>query len=264
MEGIHSPFETAMKSKFAAAMFALFAINAAQAAIITNGDFESGATGWTFTGNAGLATQYGGGFYWGGGSVAQNGRYAVAFNGGDTAPNGTVSQRLATTAGASYTVSFNYGASSASVQSLNWSIFGIDANVALVSGLVSDTNPAGLLNSYTFAFVANSAATTLRFSDFSGNNTYSNDGLLDNINVIANPAAVSVPASPQVRLNFSRWSSCRRCCDGFFSSKKTGGNGVFAKLARKTHAGRSGVNGSQDPHADRDRNTAIAAAPVDA
>jgi hypothetical protein len=168
----------------------LFAVNAAQAAVITNGNFESGATGWTFSGNVGLATQYGGGFYWGGGSVAQNGKYAVAFNGGDSAPNGQVAQILATTAGTSYTVGFNYGASSPSVQSLNWSIFGVDANVALASGLVSDTNPAGLLNSYTFVFVANSAATTLRFRDYSGNNTYSNDGLLDNVTVTANPAAV--------------------------------------------------------------------------
>ena len=184
-----------MKSKLAAALFALFAVNAAQAAVITNGNFEAGATGWTFTGNVGVATQYGAGFYWGGGSVAQNGKYAVAFNGGDTAPNGQVSQKLATTAGTSYTVAFNYGASSASAQSLNWSIFGIDTNVAIASGLVTDNNPAGLLNSYTFVFVANSAATTLRFSDFAGNSTASNDGLLDNISVTANPAAVPEPGS---------------------------------------------------------------------
>jgi len=184
-----------MKSRIAAALFALFAANAAQAAVITNGNFESANTGWTFSGNVALAKQYGAGFYWGGGSVAQNGQYAVAFNGGDSTPNGAVWQRLATTAGTSYTVSFDYGATSPSVQSLNWSIFGIDANVALASGLVSDNNPAGLLNSYTFKFVANSAATTLRFSDFSGNNTVSNDGLLDNVNVTANAAPVPEPGS---------------------------------------------------------------------
>lgn len=184
-----------MKSKIAAALFALFAVNAAQADVINNGNFELGSTGWTISGNADLVGQYGGGFNWGGGSVAQDGKFAISFNNGDRAPNGQVAQTFATTAGKSYTLSFDYGTTSPSLQSLNWAIFGVSQSVAVASGLVSDTNPAALLNTYTFDFVASSASSTLRFTDYSGNNTYSNDALLDNISVNAKAAAIPEPGS---------------------------------------------------------------------
>jgi hypothetical protein len=184
-----------MKSKIAAALFALFAVNAAQADVINNGNFELGSTGWTISGDAALVGQYGGGFNWGGGTVAQDGKYAISFNGGDSAPNGQVAQTFATTAGKSYTLSFDYGTTSPSPQSLNWGIFGVSQSVAVASGLVTDSNPAGLLNTYTFDFVANSASSTLRFTDYSGNYTYSNDALLDNISVNAKAAAIPEPGS---------------------------------------------------------------------
>jgi hypothetical protein len=179
-----------MKSTIIAAAIALFtltgAANAAIISSISNGNFEQGTTGWVISGNAAVVGQYGAGFNWGGGSVAQNGKYAVSFNAGDSAPNGVVYQNFATIVGASYTLQFDYGTTSPSAQSLNWAVQGTGLqNIA--GGTVVDRNTSGLLDTYQFAFVANSVSSQLRFSDYSGNYTYSNDALLDNISVTANP-----------------------------------------------------------------------------
>ena len=192
-----------MKSAIAAALFALFSVHAAQAAIITNGNFEQGATGWNIVGNADVVGQYGAGFYWGGGSVAQNGKRAVAFNGGDTLGTGQVWQSFATTAGTSYTLTFDYGSTSIIPQQLGWGVFGASAIVPLAAGVVTDLNWSGLLDTYTYDFVASSASTTLLFADFITNFTFSTDGLLDNVSVTSNakvppvapPAAVPEPGS---------------------------------------------------------------------
>lgn len=192
-----------MKSKIAAALFSLFAIGSVQATVLTNGNFESGASGWDFSGNADVASQYGAGFYWGGGSVAQDGKYAVAFNGGDSFANGIVWQSFATTIGTSYTVSFDYGTSSPWAQALFYGIYDGNSIFAQTSGVAIDINPAAALDTYTFDFVANSSKTTLSFADVFTNVTFSNDGLLDNVSVVAkggtgagtNPAAVPEPAS---------------------------------------------------------------------
>lgn len=87
-----------MKLKLAALLAILFT-GTAQANILTNGNFEQGALGWSLTGNVSVATAAGGNFYFGAGSTAQDGQYAIAFNSGDSAPNGYLSQTFATTAG---------------------------------------------------------------------------------------------------------------------------------------------------------------------
>lgn len=184
-----------MKSKIAIALFALFAIgSAANASVITNGNFEDGLTGWTMTGNAVLATQYGAGFNWGGGSVAQNGTYAISFNGGNLPSTGAIYQNFATTVGTTYTVQFDYGSTSSWAQSMNWTVLGANQST-IGTDRVTDNNPAGLLNTYNFTFVANSLSSTLRFNDYVGNNSNNNDGLLDNISVTANASAVPEPGS---------------------------------------------------------------------
>jgi hypothetical protein len=184
-----------MKSKIAAALFALFAIaGTANASVISNGNFEQGLAGWTMTGNAVLATQYGAGFNWGGGSVAQNGTYAISFNGGNLPSTGAIWQSFATVIGTTYSVQFDYGSTSPWAQSMNWTVLGANQGT-IDSARVTDNNTAGLLNTYNFTFVANSLSSTLRFNDYVGNNSNSNDGLLDNISVNANPSAVPEPGS---------------------------------------------------------------------
>jgi hypothetical protein len=187
-----------MKSKIAVALFALFAIsgatNANASVIISNGNFEQGLSGWTMTGNAVLATQYGAGFNWGGGSVAQNGTYAISFNGGNLPSTGAIWQSFATVSGTTYTVQFDYGSTSPWAQSMNWTVLGANQGT-IGTARVTDNNTAGLLNTYNFTFVANSLSSTLRFNDYVGNNSNSNDGLLDNISVNANASAVPEPGS---------------------------------------------------------------------
>lgn len=184
-----------MKSKIAIALFALFAIaGTANASVISNGNFEQGLAGWTMTGNAALATQYGAGFNWGGGSVAQNGTYAISFNGGNLPSTGAIWQSFATTVGTTYTVQFDYGSTSPWAQSMNWIVLGANQST-IGTDRVTDNNAAGLLDTYHFTFVANSLSSTLRFNDYVGNNSMNNDGLLDNISVNANASAVPEPGS---------------------------------------------------------------------
>jgi len=197
-----------MKAKIAAVLFALSSFNAAHANIITNGNFEQGNTGWNGMGNVDLAARhslYGSDFYFGGGSKAQNGNYAIAFNAGNTLGTGQLWQSFATTAGTTYTLSFDYGTNLALPQTLNWSVFGLIPLLAFDGGFATDVNPSSLLDTYAFNFVANSASTTLLFTDSILNYTLGIDGLLDNISVTAktivvptptpNPAAVPEPGS---------------------------------------------------------------------
>ena len=76
----------------------------ARANLITNGDFETGTlSSWTSTGNVGIANLPYFGF-----NEQTYGSYSAAFNGGDTAPNGTLSQIISTVSGMSYLLEFNY------------------------------------------------------------------------------------------------------------------------------------------------------------
>lgn len=180
-----------MKIKAIALVLSMLAASAANANVINNGNFESGLSGWTYTGNVNTAVFSGS--YFGGGSNALNGTTMIAFNAGDQAANGVLAQAFATTAGTSYTVKFDYGTNT-STQSITWGAYSA-TNAVLASNFITDTNASGLLNTYTYTFTATGSSTTLRFTDYAANNTYSIDGLLDNVSVNANPAAVPEPAS---------------------------------------------------------------------
>jgi hypothetical protein len=174
---------------FLAAIGLTFALGASAAPIV-NGDFEAGITGWTTSGNVDLATSNGGAFWFGAGSAEQNGNYAIAFNAGDAAPNGMLSQTFATVEGAQYTVSFNFGATNCQFscgQSLTVNIFGFDS--ATLADFWAEGQSSGPLGSYSFDFIADGSSSTLQFSDFDGNDTVWLDGVLDNVSVSSNQAA---------------------------------------------------------------------------
>lgn len=180
---------------FLAAIGLTFALGASAAPIV-NGDFEAGLTGWTVTGNVDLAAPAGGAFWFGAGSSAQDGNYAIAFNAGDTTPNGTLSQTFATVEGAHYTVSFNFGATNCQGscgQAMTVNIFGFDSNT--LADFFAQGQSGGPLGSYSFDFIADGSNATVNFSDFDGNDTVWLDGVLDNVSVSSDePTDVPEPA----------------------------------------------------------------------
>lgn len=149
----------------------------------------------TSNGNVSLAYPAGGAFWFGAGSAAQNGQYAVAFKPGDSAPNGDIAQTFATTTGARYIVNLNFGATNCSPwacgQSLTASALGVDGILSLAS-MTANGGSDGLLGNYSFSFVANGTSTTLRFADVAGNSTTWLDGVLDNVQVQAVPEPASL------------------------------------------------------------------------
>ncbi len=150
--------------------------------LLANGSFEHGYTAWTATGNQNLA---GDAIY-----VPSHRRRLVAFNTGQTIPNGTLSQSFATEPGQSYRVRFSLG-----VYSFNFNQqqmqFSVEGSGILLSQLLVLSGKFGGVLTWTpqeFVFTANSTATTLRFTDVS---TTSNsiDLLLDDVRV--EPAGVT-------------------------------------------------------------------------
>ncbi len=181
------------KKILATAVLALSA-SVANADVLMNGDFEIGAfsPSWTATGVVSVTGPAGGGFYFGGGSVAQNGNYLVAFNGGNQDPDGVISQTFDTSAGTEYLVKFDFGASAGgNTQFITANIFGADGTSLLASKTVPGVNGPNL-QTFDISFVSDGNASTLQFVDFTFNNSFNQDGLLDNVSVSAVPEPASI------------------------------------------------------------------------
>jgi len=119
--------KTSVVLLFGLAMWGVVAAGPAQANLIVNGDFETGATSpWIFSGNVAVTGPASADFWFGGGSTAQNGTRATVFNSADTTPNGVISQTFATVLGETYQVEFDYDASQGGTQSIIASILGSD------------------------------------------------------------------------------------------------------------------------------------------
>ena len=172
------------------------------AELIVNGDFNTGmpnAPGWTVIGNVSHVGAGGPPFWFGAGTAAENGPGVIAFNAGNTPPNGSIAQSFGTVAGSNYTVEFDFGVtengtSATVMQGLIATVLGT-GNIVLGTLAVSDTNSPSLpnnLDTYTFSFVANGAQATLRFSDLQTNGTFNFDGVLDNVSVTG-PAPAQIP-----------------------------------------------------------------------
>jgi hypothetical protein len=170
-----------MKIQCTLAVVAMLAAGLASAGPLGNGNFESGSLNpWQTTGNVALVEGNGAGFYWGASSAAQSGNYAVAFNGGDTAANGTVSQSFNTVMGHAYIVAFEYGPTSGGAQSVLASVRGSNGTT-LASITATDSNPAPALAAFSYQFVADGSTASVLFADVASNQTFSRDGVLDNV-----------------------------------------------------------------------------------
>ena len=153
--------------------------------LVTNGSFEAGtgntAAGWTRSGNQHVYRGGEGSNYFGAGLFGSStalGLSAMVFNGGDTTPNGVISQSLATVVGETYTLEFDMGVTSGGNQWLR-----VNAG-----GASQDFNATSVtFQHFSWSFVASSTSTLLSFTDIS-NFTISQDGLLDNVNVYSSQA----------------------------------------------------------------------------
>jgi len=162
--------------KYVAALAGLgAAVSLAQAQnLLNNGSFETGdLTGWSASGVVGVASYAG----------AADGVYSAIFNWGNLTPNGVLSQSFATTPGDVYALAFDYGTvGSAGVA--GQTLF-VDVNGTSTLLNTSATSPTGgyptPFELFSFNFTANSATTTLQFTDSPNNNTMNNDGVLDNV-----------------------------------------------------------------------------------
>ena len=165
----------ASEEGFASQTITLFALNDAPEFrgpnLIVNGDFASGdLTGWSTTGTANY----------------NSGR--LHFGEGNTVGPHTAFQTIATQAGQSYTLEFDYrdGRSDAN-QQLQVTVDGA-SNLLTTTQIVTDIGGTSWVR-YRFTFTADSASTTITFTDTSddpgalSNNTNTVDGQLDSVAV---------------------------------------------------------------------------------
>ncbi len=138
--------------------------------LITNGDFTTNLSGWTTSG-----------------SVAAVGGRANLGLSNLVGPH-SISQTIATVAGQTYQLSFDYfDGSSTRNQSLVATVNGI-SNLLTTQQIVTDIATTVPGARYTFTFVADSSSTTFTFTDTSDQSGLSDgttdvDGLIDNVSV---------------------------------------------------------------------------------
>jgi Protein of unknown function (DUF642) len=181
-----------MKSYALVAAIALSAsvlANEARANLITNGGFDdvdgkfvdntgtggdvvavgsSDITGWTISGNYGVLWIPNGGFYGGlGPSPGNPSPFSVDLTGTtNSSPFDSVSQTIATTAGAHYTLTFDLGSA------IQWGIqAGVTASAGSTSSAFTSTNPGdsnNFWNSETLDFVATGSSTLITLAGSRG------------------------------------------------------------------------------------------------
>jgi hypothetical protein len=201
-----------MKSKLktlAAASLLVVSSTAAQAAeLITNGGFEAGLSGWTvtpdvfaFNVNAYAGPGIGGinSYQSADGPV---GLKAAEF-GAAQLPGGTISQTFATVVGASYSLSFLYGAFAGGSAIGPRQKLGIEIYNALVGGPANPTfnysvttrgirDLSDMVSAESASFTALSALTRLTFRDMSAT-SINVDGILDTVSLTGPVPVAAVP-----------------------------------------------------------------------
>lgn len=148
----------------------------AESMLAVNGSFESDLTGWTRSGN--MAVQSAAPY------TPTKGTKLVAFNAGQLAPNGVLSQTLPTTGGRGYRLSFDMGAFgyNTNTQKLQVTIAGKTALLAQTLSVAAPGNGTTRWLPQSFQFVADGPSTTVTFRDVSTTGS-SIDLVLDNVAV---------------------------------------------------------------------------------
>ncbi len=181
-------------------------VRVTQADLLVNGGFESGYQGWKATGNQTVQWQLP--------YVAVEGVKLVAFNAGDSPPNGVLSQKFTTIPATTYTLTFEMGVLAYNTQEQRMQVE-LTGSAALASQIYSTTGLGGGKTRWltkTLTFTADSSLTLLTFRDCSVK-TVALDLLLDHVMVTprhpalltvelsrdANPYPVGVTVSPPDR-----------------------------------------------------------------
>jgi hypothetical protein len=162
-------------------IFWLTATGGAQATLVENGSFEDGLSGWNHTGTLQVV----------GAALASDGAQAVRFNQGNVAGDGILSQSFATVTGQTYTLEFDYGVlwgggASQRTQKMRAELIGIGS---LLNEIVSDGGTSSFtFETAVFDFTADSALTTLRFTDLTTRKqSINNDFVIDRVSVTTVP-----------------------------------------------------------------------------
>ncbi len=157
---------------------------------IVNGSFENDTEGWSATGNYDIKTEPG--------YDASDGTQLIAFNSAETTPNATLSQTFTTYPGNTYQLSFDmgvYGFSTAQ-QRLGFTIQGNATHLYAESTLSGIGGGNTIWQEKSYNFVADSATTTITFSDLSAT-TSSLDLVIDNVRIGAQETgSLAITSSP--------------------------------------------------------------------
>lgn len=156
-----------------------------QANLITNGGFETGdTTGWTALSTAGATpwTLCCGAF---GSAPAANGSYLAIVGFTETVSSlGSLSQTIATVAGSTYNISFDYGAfGGPGAQSITLAVSGSSLGPQVITDPTATFDRATLLSGYSYYFTATGASSTITFTDSSATSG-GLLGALDNVKVV--------------------------------------------------------------------------------
>lgn len=173
---------------------------AATGEIVKDGNFNGGLNKWTLSGQGVVTSQNSADYVNNAGGLGDTGTgIFAAFGAGDTL-SGSISQVLNTVIGATYTVTFDFGAfgsKGGNMQKLNYDASSQGASSSLASGFVS-TSSRKLTNVLEdifeqggFYFTATSAKTVLSFK--AEGVTSSADMFLDNVSVVGQIAPVPGP-----------------------------------------------------------------------
>jgi lysophospholipase L1-like esterase len=157
--------------------------------LLANGSFEGGQTVWTFDGNFLVYTAeapY----------TSLDGYNILVFNGGQTPPNAVVSQTFATVPGESYQLDLNVGTYSLNfaTQKLGIELTGAANLLTRTENLAGTNQPSAIWGSRSYAFIADSTATTLTLRDLSA----TSDGidlLVENVRVVSTMAPTTTPTN---------------------------------------------------------------------
>jgi hypothetical protein len=201
-------------------------------ALITNGDFEvppfntdGTVTNWTVGGPGKVASNPEG---------ATSGTHSAALNAGGSSQGNTLSQSFTTTVGQAYRVDFDSGVfgSPGSTLQLRIRVFGsgtlLDQTITPPVAGTFDPNEV-TFEHYQFTFTANSATTTLQFSDIGLNNANA-DTLVDLVFV--------GPAPPPNLLDNPGFETGPTDTIGTVTDWTVGGNGnVASRSAEGSSAG---------------------------